>query len=63
MDNDDPTSFSHAQYLLDRAEFERKYEQFLVSLTTPVEARRKEAIETTNRLCEIEERLRRQGVL
>lgn len=64
MANEDaePTSFMHEAFHRHRELFEAEFERFLTS-RTPVEARRKEAIETINRLGEIGSRLRNQGVL
>lgn len=63
MDADEPTSFQHASILADRDRFEERFEAFLVSLETPVEARRAVAIDTIRRLGAMGRRLRGQGIL
>lgn len=63
MPDDEPTSLTHAAFLIEREGFERDFERFLVSLATPADARRQEALETIRRLGAIGRRLRAQGVL
>ncbi len=62
MGDDDPTSFTQAAYQYERGLHEADFERFLTS-RTPVDVRRAEAKTTVQRLEQIAERLRAQGVL
>jgi hypothetical protein len=60
---DDPRSFEHALFLTKRAQFLAAFEQFLVSMSTPLEARRHEAMETEDQVSAIVDRLKAMRVI
>ena len=60
---DESKSLAQEAFRWQRALFEQQFEEFLVSLATPIDARRQEAEATVRRLCEVSGQLRDQGVL